>query len=108
MISNPTGKKLYLEIAREQPIIDYHCHLEAKAIWENEPFADITQLWLEGDHYKWRAMRANGIPEEKSPVTLPLKKNLRHGRKPLRPASVILSITGPIWNLNTILTLMTR
>ncbi|MBZ6568188.1 glucuronate isomerase [Klebsiella sp. JL973] len=65
MISNPTGKKLYLEIAREQPIIDYHCHLEAKAIWENEPFADITQLWLEGDHYKWRAMRANGIPEEK-------------------------------------------
>ena len=43
MISNPTGKKLYLEIAREQPIIDYHCHLEAKAIWENEPFADITQ-----------------------------------------------------------------
>ncbi len=65
MIGNLAGKRLYLEIAREQPIIDYHCHLDAKAIWENKPFADITQLWLEGDHYKWRAMRANGIPERK-------------------------------------------
>ncbi|EKD7758401.1 glucuronate isomerase [Escherichia coli] len=65
MLNNEPGRQLYSELAKTLPIIDYHCHLEAKAIWENKPFADITQLWLEGDHYKWRAMRANGIPERK-------------------------------------------
>lgn len=65
MLNNEPGRRLYSEIARTLPIIDFHCHLEAKAIWENRAFTDITQLWLEGDHYKWRAMRANGIPERK-------------------------------------------
>lgn len=65
MINNEPGRRLYSEVARTLPVIDYHCHLEAKAIWENNAFNDITQLWLEGDHYKWRAMRANGIPERK-------------------------------------------
>lgn len=65
MISSTQGQRLYVEMAKTLPIIDYHCHLEAKAIWENTPFKDITQLWLDGDHYKWRAMRANGIPERK-------------------------------------------
>ena len=65
MISNAPGRSLYNAFAKTLPVIDYHCHLEAKAIWENKPFTDITQLWLEGDHYKWRAMRANGIPEHK-------------------------------------------
>lgn len=65
MIGNQTGVDLYLRIARDLPIIDYHCHLEAKEIYENRRFNSITELWLGGDHYKWRAMRANGIPEEK-------------------------------------------
>lgn len=65
MITNAVGRRLYSELASTLPVIDYHCHLEAKAIWENKSFSDITQLWLEGDHYKWRAMRANGIPEGK-------------------------------------------
>lgn len=65
MINSIMGEKLYSKLAKTLPIIDYHCHLDAKAIWENKPFADISQLWLEGDHYKWRAMRANGIPERK-------------------------------------------
>lgn len=65
MINNEPGKRLYSEVAKTLPIIDYHCHLEARAIWENKAFKDITQLWLEGDHYKWRAMRANGIAERK-------------------------------------------
>lgn len=65
MITNAPGQRLYSEIAKALPIIDYHCHLDARAIWENKPFTDITQLWLEGDHYKWRAMRANGISEQK-------------------------------------------
>lgn len=65
MINNAPGQRLYSEVAQALPIIDYHCHLDARAIWENKPFTDITQLWLEGDHYKWRAMRANGISEHK-------------------------------------------
>ena len=46
------------------PIIDYHCHLDPRQIAENHQFEDLTEIWLGGDHYKWRAMRANGIPEE--------------------------------------------
>lgn len=65
MIDSKAGRRLYTEFAKDKPIIDYHCHLEAKDIYENKLFRDITQLWLEGDHYKWRAMRANGIPENK-------------------------------------------
>jgi glucuronate isomerase len=64
MINSSAGKTLYTRYAKKQPILDYHCHLEAKDIFENKPFRDITHLWLEGDHYKWRAMRANGIKEK--------------------------------------------
>ncbi|HFZ8993543.1 TPA: glucuronate isomerase [Citrobacter freundii] len=63
MINNGVGVRLYQNVAKDLPIIDYHCHLEAKDIYENKNFKDITQLWLAGDHYKWRAMRANGIEE---------------------------------------------
>ncbi len=65
MINNEQGRSLYREVAKSLPIIDYHCHLDAKEIYENKPFTDITHLWLSGDHYKWRAMRANGICEAK-------------------------------------------
>ena len=64
MLTGPTAQALYHAHAERQPIIDYHCHLSPQEIAENIQFSDITQLWLGGDHYKWRAMRANGIPEE--------------------------------------------
>ena len=68
MLSNATAKRLYHEHAEKMPIIDYHCHLSPQQIAENIQFRDITQLWLvdghAGDHYKWRAMRGNGVPEE--------------------------------------------
>ena len=68
MLQSETAKKLYHEHAEHMPIIDYHCHLVPQWIAENIQFRDITQLWLVdkhyGDHYKWRAMRANGVPEE--------------------------------------------
>ncbi|MGG1958779.1 glucuronate isomerase [Enterobacter cloacae] len=64
MISNARGVALYRDVAKELPIIDYHCHLVAKDIFENKPLENITELWLAGDHYKWRAMRANGIDEK--------------------------------------------
>lgn len=64
MLSNQTARTLYHEGAEKMPIIDYHCHLIPQMIAENHQFADITELWLGGDHYKWRAMRGNGVPEE--------------------------------------------
>lgn len=63
LLNNATAKKLYAEAAQE-PIFDYHCHLSPKEIYEDKPFEDITQLWLGGDHYKWRAMRNCGVDEK--------------------------------------------
>lgn len=59
-----TAKRLYHEVAKDQPIIDYHCHLSPKEIATNHRWADLSEIWLGGDHYKWRIMRANGIAEE--------------------------------------------
>ena len=64
LLSTPAALRLYHEYARDEPILDYHCHLPPKDIAENRRFANLFEIWLEGDHYKWRAMRANGIPEK--------------------------------------------
>ena len=64
MLTGPTARELYHTHAEHQPIIDYHCHLSPQEVAENIQFCDITQLWLGYDHYKWRAMRANGVAEE--------------------------------------------
>lgn len=64
LLSNATAKRLYHDVAAELPIIDYHCHLPPADVATNRQFSDLFEIWLEGDHYKWRAMRANGIPED--------------------------------------------
>jgi len=64
LLSNDVARRLYHECAASQPILDYHCHLSPKDIAENRRFANLFEIWLQGDHYKWRAMRANGIPEK--------------------------------------------
>lgn len=63
LLQSTTARRLYEEYARNMPIFDYHCHLSPREIWENEPAADMTALWLGGDHYKWRLMRAHGVEE---------------------------------------------
>ena len=63
LLDTPTAKRLYHEHAARLPIIDYHCHLDPKKIADDHRFSSITELWLGGDHYKWRAMRANGVDE---------------------------------------------
>ena len=63
MLQNETAKHLYHDYAKDMPIYDYHCHLDPKLIRDNHHFDNITELWLGGDHYKWRAMRAQGIEE---------------------------------------------
>jgi len=68
LLSNETAKVLYHKYAKDMPIYDYHCHLSIKEIYENRHFENITKLWIvdgiAGDHYKWRAMRNNGIDEK--------------------------------------------
>ncbi|MFC0472067.1 glucuronate isomerase [Halalkalibacter kiskunsagensis] len=64
LLETDTAKKLYHTYAKDMPIIDYHCHLSAKEIAENKQFSSLTEVWLGDDHYKWRALRANGVPEE--------------------------------------------
>lgn len=64
LLETDYAKELYHNYAKNQPIIDYHCHLPVDEIAANKKFANITQLWIEGDHYKWRAMRALGIEEK--------------------------------------------
>ena len=64
LLSNDTAKHLYHDYAEKMPIIDYHCHISQAEIYDNKQFKTITEVWLGGDHYKWRQMRANGIDEK--------------------------------------------
>jgi glucuronate isomerase len=63
LLHNEAGRTLYHDFAKDMPIFDYHCHLPVQEIAENRKFENLTRIWLNGDHYKWRAMRANGVPE---------------------------------------------
>lgn len=64
LLHTKTAQELYHQHAKPQPIIDYHCHLSPRDIAQNRKFKNLTEIWLEGDHYKWRAMRINGVDEE--------------------------------------------
>jgi glucuronate isomerase len=63
LLTTKTSRRLFHELAEPQPILDYHCHLPPKDVAENRRFQNLFEIWLEGDHYKWRAMRANGVDE---------------------------------------------
>ncbi len=63
LLGTQAARRLYHEYAAGQPILDYHCHLPPKGLAENRQFQNLCEIWLEGDHYKWRALRANGVPE---------------------------------------------
>lgn len=64
LLETKAARELYNEFAKDLPIVDYHCHIDAKEIAEDINFKNITELWLKGDHYKWRLMRASGIEEK--------------------------------------------
>ena len=67
LLTTPMAKKLFHDHAEKMPIIDFHCHLDPKEIYENKNYQNISRIWINegsfGDHYKWRLMRANGVPE---------------------------------------------
>lgn len=71
LLETPEARELYHGYAEREPILDYHTHLSPKEIAEDKQFETMTEAWLAGDHYKWRAMRANGIPEELITGTAP-------------------------------------
>lgn len=64
LLSTETARKLYHEYAERMPVLDYHCHINPKEIYEDRKFDNIAQVWLNGDHYKWRQMRSNGVDEK--------------------------------------------
>ena len=64
LLDTPSAKHLYHDYAAAMPIVDYHCHINPKEIYEDRKFDNITQVWLGGDHYKWRQIRSNGIEEK--------------------------------------------
>ena len=72
LLTTGTAKKLFHDYAKPMPILDYHCHIDPKEIAQDRQFSNITQVWLGGDHYKWRFMRSQGM--------LPTRKNLCSGR----------------------------
>ncbi|MBM3769263.1 MAG: glucuronate isomerase, partial [Acidobacteria bacterium] len=63
LLQSAAARELYHGFAKDEPILDYHCHLPPKDVAENREFKNLFEIWLEGDHYKWRAMRANGVAE---------------------------------------------
>jgi glucuronate isomerase len=81
LLGNDSARRLFHEHAKDQPIIDFHNHLSPAQIAENHRFADLHEIWLAGDHYKWRAMRSNGIPESQiTGDSSPLEKFLAWAR----------------------------
>ena len=64
LLGDKTARRLYQKFAEAEPILDYHCHLPPRDIAENRQFKNLFEIWLEGDHYKWRAMRTNGVSED--------------------------------------------
>lgn len=84
LLDSKTAVKLYREYAENMPIIDYHCHLSPKEIYENKTFATITEAWLYGDHYKWRIMRPTALKSAVLPETLQMKRSFSPGQKRCR------------------------
>jgi glucuronate isomerase len=64
LLQSPTARRLFHEVAKDQPIIDYHCHLSPREIASDHRWENLAEIWLGGDHYKWRLMRANGVDED--------------------------------------------
>ena len=98
LLQNDTSRYFYQKYASGQPIFDYHCHLSPQDLAENRRFDNLFEIWLEGDHYKWRAMRANGVAERFCTGTATLTRSLGLGRDRAAHAAKSALITGCTWN----------
>ena len=99
LLQGETARRLYHDHSANLPIIDYHCHLIPEDIATDRRFEDLGQLWLEGDHYKWRAMRANGINEKYiTGKETTFREKFENGQKQYPLPCGIRSMHGPISN----------
>ena len=98
LLSTDTAKHLYHDFAALMPVIDYHSHLDPKEIYEDRRFENITQVWLGGDHYKWRLMRSAGVDERFITGDAADRESSKNGRRRSRLPSATRSITGAIWS----------
>ena len=89
LLQSETAQKLYHSYAADAPILDYHCHINPQEIYEDRQFENITQVWLGGDHYKWRFMRSCGVDEKYITGDASDKeKFLKNHPLPLEPSGV--------------------
>lgn len=77
LLSTPSAVRLYHDFAAKMPIADYHCHINPQEIYEDKHFDNLFQVWLSGDHYKWRLMRSNGVPEESITGNVPEREKFQ-------------------------------
>jgi len=86
LLKSETARKLYHNYAADMPIADYHCHINPREIYEDRKFDNITQIWLGGDHYKWRLIRSNGVNEDEITGDADPRVKFRHFAKMLTKA----------------------
>ena len=103
-LKSDVAKNLY-DAVRDLPIVDYHCHLSPKEILEDREFPDIAQIWLGGDHYKWRLMRACGVPEA---LITGDARSSAHGRRASRLRWATRFMCGHTWSFRCFSALKTR
>ena len=84
--------------AENMPILDYHCHINPQEIYEDRKFDTITQVWLGGDHYKWRQMRSNGVDEKYVTGDSTDRGSSRPGQRPCQSSSATRCTTGATWS----------
>lgn len=96
LLDTEFARRLYHDYAKDQPIFDYHCHLPPQQVAENYRFKNLYDIWLKGDHYKWRAMRTNGVPERLCTGDASDRGNLTPGRPRFRTLLATRYTTGPI------------
>ncbi len=100
LLSTKTGEELFHNFAEGMPIVDYHCHISPKEIWEDKRFENITEVWLGGDHYKWRLMRANGVDERFITGDAPAREKFQKSPRPSAAASATPFLSGATWSLS--------
>ena len=106
LLDSTFALELYVNYAANRPIIDYHCHLSPTQISNDYQFKNITEIWIEGDHYKWRAMRTLGVDERFITGDASPKENFLLGLLASQNLFVIHSTIGHISNLKDTLVLM--
>jgi len=103
LLQSKTSQQLYHDFAKKMPVIDYHSHLPPQQIADNINFENLTQAWLYGDHYKWRAMRTNGADESYITGNKSDYEKFEQWAEQSLTLCAILCITGRIWSCNDIL-----